>query len=382
MKKIQEKLFFLSLGLYLIFTILNTSFYAIYINSFSKLLMVLCVLILILKEILLKETTRKELLLLFISFILLSLLLLHVNGIAMLPLFFFIYSARNIEFKKIAKFTTILSFILLIFIIISAELGIITNYQTITEERTRTYLGFRYPLFPQMILFNITLANLYANKENFSLIRSLFWIIINYWMFTYTDSRLSCYLAILLVFAVAFIQKKPNFFDNKKLLSYILIFSFPICAILSIGVTSSYDISSSTMYNLDEFLGGRLHLGYNSLSEYEINLFGHDTKYIGAGLNIDGQRTVGIYNYVDCLYINMLEKYGLIFNILFLSLLSYVLYKIWQKKDYILFIILIGFAFHGIIDDLEIYLYYNIFWLAIAQPFITKDNNEKIETKS
>ncbi|MBR3362391.1 MAG: hypothetical protein IKG40_00530 [Bacilli bacterium] len=339
-------------------------------------------LILILKEILLKETTRKELLLLFISFILLSLLLLHVNGIAMLPLFFFIYSARNIEFKKIAKFTTILSFILLIFIIISAELGIITNYQTITEERTRTYLGFRYPLFPQMILFNITLANLYANKENFSLIRSLFWIIINYWMFTYTDSRLSCYLAILLVFAVAFIQKKPNFFDNKKLLSYILIFSFPICAILSIGVTSSYDISSSTMYNLDEFLGGRLHLGYNSLSEYEINLFGHDTKYIGAGLNIDGQRTVGIYNYVDCLYINMLEKYGLIFNILFLSLLSYVLYKIWQKKDYILFIILIGFAFHGIIDDLEIYLYYNIFWLAIAQPFITKDNNEKIETKS
>ena len=55
MKKIQEKLFFLSLGLYLIFTILNTSFYAIYINSFSKLLMVLCVLILILKEILLKE---------------------------------------------------------------------------------------------------------------------------------------------------------------------------------------------------------------------------------------------------------------------------------------------------------------------------------------
>ena len=31
-----------------------------------------------------------------------------------------------------------------------------------------------------------------------------------------------------------------------------------------------------------------------------------------------------------------------------------------------------GLALHGIIDDLEIYLYYNVFWLALSNSFYKK----------
>lgn len=382
MTKISEKLFFLSYGIYLLFCILNASFYTIYIYSYQKIIMMLCAIITIFGELMKKNLKKKELILLIFCAILFCILLNHLNGLAMFPLLFYLYSARNIDFKKIAKFTVIESSILLIFVIISAMIGIITNYQIVQVlfgvTRTRTYLGFRYPLYPQMILFNITLCYLYVHKDKISLIKCIIVALLNYWMYTYTDARLSCYMAILLAVTLYFFQRKPRLWENRKIISYILIFSFPICSLFSICMTMNYDPSNPTMSKLNEFLGGRLNLGKASLSEYEINLFGQDTEYIGAGLNRDGERTVGTYNYVDCLYINMLEKYGIIFNVIFLGLLSFLLYKLWKDKNYVLFVIMVGLAIHGIIDDLEIYLYYNAFWLAIS-PYFVNNKEKEIE---
>lgn len=383
MNKMLEKLFFVSYGIYLAFCILNASFYASYINSYQKVIMILCVIIIIFRELMKKKIMKKDIKLLFMCAILFFILFLHINGLAMFPLFFYIYSARDIDLKKITKFTAIESSILLIFIIISALMGIITNYQIVQVlfgvTRTRAYLGFRYPLFPQMILFNISLCYLYWHKDKISVIRCIILIVLNYWMFTYTNARLSCYMAIMAIVAIYFLQKFPNFLEKKKCISCILIVLFPLCFFVSIYTTLNYDYYNPVMNELNQFLGGRLDLGKNSLSEYKINLFGQDTNYIGAGLEISGERTVGTYNYVDCLYINMLEKYGIIFNIMFFALVTVVMYKIWKDKNYVLLIIMSVLAIHGIIDDLEINLYYNVFWLAIGSYCGKVNKNEKIE---
>lgn len=375
--KLSEKIFFVAYGMYLLFCLLNASFYASYISSFMKEIMIFSVVIEVFRECFFVRLSRRELMFLIICIVLSFILALNLNGIVMLPLFVFIYGARTIEFKKIAKFTVIMSSIVLIFVIISAKLGIIIDYITVSSLRKRDYLGFRYPLFPQMILFNITLADLYANNEKLTLKRCLVHIVINYLMFKYTDSRLSFYLSVLMVIAIYIISKKPNILGKRKVICFILVFSFPILCLISVYVTYNYDYSSHIFRNIDEFLGGRLHLGKASLSEYEINLFGNDTKYIGAGLNMNGKKTKGKYNYVDCMYINLLEKYGIIFNAIFLGLLTYLSYKAWSDKDYILIIILSGLALHGVIDDLEIYLYFNVFWLSISKYF----NKELINNK-
>lgn len=369
MKNISEKLFFLAYGIYLIFYIFNVSFYARYIDKYTRIVIILCVVIELCRELFCTKLSKKELFFLIVCFLLSGLLLLHLNGISMLPLFFFIYGARNIDFRKIAKFTVIVSSTLLVFIIMSAELGLITNYKRTSFGRTRIYLGFRYPLFPQMILFNINLANLYVHKGKISFLRCIFWSLMNYWMFCYTDARLSCYLAILLTFIIFIIDKKPKILEKRKILCFILIFSFPISCIFSVYTTYQYSFSNQFMVSLDKALGRRLQLGKNSLYEYEINLFGNDTKFVGAGLGINGERGKKEYNYVDCMYINLLEKYGIIFNVIFLILLTLLLYETYKSKNYTLFIILVGLALHGIIDDLEIYLYYNVFWLSVSTFF-------------
>jgi len=354
----------------------------------EKTVMIVCVLILIIYEMLKSAKFSlkiKELVFLLIIFLLLLILFMHLNGYSMFPLLFFIYSSRNIEFKKITKFTAKISLISLFFIIISAFMGIIENYEITTVEfnviRKRTYLGFRYPLFAQMIMFNITLCEIYTNSENISFSRCILLMLLNYVIFYFTNARLSFYnAAIIIIFSYLF-SKKPMILVKRKVICSILIFSFPICAIISLFFTYNYDSTNITMAKLNEFLGGRLQFGKKSFSEYEINLFGHDTNFVGAGLNINGERNVGKYNFVDCLYINMLEKYGIVFNLLFFSLITYVMYKSLKERDYYLFIILVSLAFHGMIDNLEMYLYYNAFWLVIGKYIssIPNKNRELVE---
>lgn len=380
MKKIPEKLFFCSYGFYLLVNILNASFYSKFIGPYLKIAMIICVLILIYAEILNGKIKKREMILLLSCMILFGILFFHLNGIAMFPLLFYIYSARNIEFRKITKFTMIESSILLLFVIVSAKLGIITNYKVVQVlfgvTRTRTYLGFRYALFPQMILFNITLCYMYSYKDELVFFKCLILILLNYLMFKFTDSRLSCYMSIFLIIILYLVSKGYLNLKNKKFLCYILILAFPLCSILSIAITISYNPSNKTMVELNEVLGGRLRLGKNSLNEYSVKLFGNDTKYIGAGLDANGKRLVGVYNYVDCMYINILEKYGIVFNVILFAYLTFIMYSIWKNEDYVLFIVLVGIAFHGIIDDLAIYLYYNVFWLIIGSYYYSLKKNK------
>ena len=78
----------------------------------------------------------------------------------------FIYALRDVPFKKVAQTSLVVSMFLLLFVIISAKLGIITNYIEVSGSRVRTYLGFRYALFPSILLMNIVAIVFYLKQIN------------------------------------------------------------------------------------------------------------------------------------------------------------------------------------------------------------------------
>lgn len=87
------------------------------------------------------------------------------------------------------------------------------------------------------------------------------------------------------------------------------------------------------------------------------------------GWGIDGKKSSGTYLYVDNMYIQILHKYDLLFLALFILLITVVLVILYIRKEYLVFLILVLFAFHFTIDDLMMSLYYNIFLVFIALPF-------------
>ena len=151
---LKNMLFYIPYVAYLLYSLLNTSFYAKYINSYGKILFAFCVLLLILKEFLGARFTSRDGLLALVLIVITGYFYMYF-GLTQTLLPIFIYSARNMEVNKILRISYIISLVMLVFIILSSYLGIIQNYIYYSALRERQYLGFRYALYPSSILCNI-----------------------------------------------------------------------------------------------------------------------------------------------------------------------------------------------------------------------------------
>ena len=101
-------------------------------------------------------------------------------------------------------------------------------------------------------------------------------------------------------------------------------------------------------------------------------MLGQKIDWIGNGLSMQGERSIGTYLYVDNLYIQTLQHFGLIVSVIILSLLTITLVKLLKKGQMVLGIILVILSFHALIDDLILNLYYNIFWVLIGMLIYKK----------
>ncbi|MDE5770081.1 MAG: hypothetical protein K2I06_00415, partial [Ruminococcus sp.] len=233
----SEIFFFLSYAIFLTTCVLRQSFYIRYIPELIfKVIIIFSVFLLVIYEALNYGLKLKELFALcFCGCI--SLLLYH-NNYSLLPLFLFIFCGRNIPLQKIAKITVSIGFVLIVFIILSAYAGVIPNYTSIGdlngEVRVRHYMGFTYALFLPGFLFNLICLDLYEYKDQISLARCFFWMLVSYLAYYQTQSRLSFCLSIAVIIMFYFLNKFPDILKKRKIITFAMASSFIICCILSL----------------------------------------------------------------------------------------------------------------------------------------------------
>ena len=378
---LKNMLFYIPYVAYLLYSLLNTSFYAKYINSYGKILFAFCVLLLILKEFLGARFTSRDGVLALVLIVITGYFYMYF-GLTQTLLPIFIYSARNMEVNKILRISYVISVFMLVFIILSSYLGIIQNYIYYSALRERQYLGFRYALYPSSILCNIIFLKVYLEKENISWLSLICLLVANYVLFQYTDSRLTFILGVALIVFSTIMKKSQKF--REILLNRTFIWSFLVLALLSIYATINYDYLSDWQSDLNEALGGRLSLGNSTLKFYGYGLFGKTLSLSGNGLDENGMLNTSTYDYVDNLYVLLLLRAGIIFLFIFLVAMTIIMKKIYIQKDSYLYIIFILLAFHGIIDDLIMLPQYNSFWFVVAALFMGRrisktKNNENTE---
>lgn len=363
---LKNLLFYFSYSIYLGYNLLDTSFYSKNINVFGNLLIIIVLAMLIFKEVIDFKVNSRDLTLFIILAIIGGLFFNYMGyNYAMLP--FFVYSARNVNTTTIVKISYRISLVLLIFIIVSSYLGWITNYITYDGGREREYVGFRYSLFGPAILCNIIFLKVYLEKDNIKWRTLIFLIIGNYVLYEFTDSRLTFGLGMLLLILTILIKFFSKF--KRVLMNKILIGSYVVSGLLSLYFTIGYNHLSEWHSNINEFLGGRLSLGYSTLKYYGYGLLGKKITLVGNGLDVDGYITTETYDYVDNLYIQLLLKLGLLFLVIFILGMTIVMWRVYRLNDVYLYIIFSLLALHGIIDDLMILPQYNSFWFVIAALF-------------
>ena len=390
-RSLPEILALTALGIFLIISILDATFYVQHLPRIAyKVLTALSLALLGIKELYKKEYDFRTILGLIIT----VLVYLIIGKISTLSSniaigIIFIYALRDIPFKSVAKTSLLVSVLMLLFVIVSANMGVITNYLEISGTRVRSYLGFRYALLPSILLMNIVAIALYINKNN---IRYWQWLLLSlsvYWVYGQTDSRLTFYNScILLVFNIL-IKWFPNMLSKLGNVLKVFKLTFIVNAIISFWITINYlgsnnSFVNSFLFKLNQMLGGRLYLANKSLELFGFGLFGKPVEWNGNGLTVEGVRNYQTYLYVDNLYIQVLQKFGLLVLVLMVTLLTLTLSKAIKKNQWIIAFILIVMSFQSMIDDLNLYLHYNIFWILIGSLIysdyqFSESSNEELE---
>ena len=373
-KSLPELLALVALGIFLTVSILNVTFYARYMpGTVYKLAIAFSIFLLFVKEMFKRKYDYRALIGLFATILIYFIVgKMTVLGSEVPVSVLFIYALRDVPFKKVAQTSLVVSTCLLFFIIVSAKVGIITNYIEVSGSRVRSYLGFRYALFPSMLLMDIVAIVFYLKQNKIQYWKWLLLSLSVYWVYDQTDSRLTFFSSCILLACSLLIKWFPELLSKLGYVFKAFKLTFIVNAIISFWVSftylnSGYSFINDLLFKVNHMLGGRLYLANKSLNLYGFGLLGRPVEWYGNGLTVEGVRNYQTYYlYVDNLYVQVLQRFGLLILGLMLSVLTLTLSKVIKKRQWVLAFILIMMSFHSMIDDLNFYLHYNIFWVLVG----------------
>ena len=373
-KSLPELMALVALGIFLTVSILNVTFYARYMpGTVYKLAIAFSIFLLFVKEMFKRKYDYRALIGLFATILIYFIVgKMTALGSEVPVSILFIYALRDVPFKKVAQTSLVVSTCLLFFIIVSAKVGIITNYIEVSESRVRSYLGFRYALFPSMLLMDIVAIVFYLKQNKIQYWKWLLLSLSVYWVYDQTDSRLTFFSSCILLACSLLIKWFPELLSKLGYVFKAFKLTFIVNAIISFWVSftylnSGYSFINDLLFKVNHMLGGRLYLANKSLNLYGFGLLGRPVEWYGNGLTVEGIRNYQTYYlYVDNLYVQVLQRFGLLILGLMLSVLTLTLSKVIKKRQWVLAFILIMMSFHSMIDDLNFYLHYNIFWVLVG----------------
>lgn len=261
---VYQIFYYSALTIFLSYSVLNSSMYSAYLSSGRPEAYTVCCLLLMGAGISKITKLKWDANLVFTVLILVVLEVLQVLvrfDLAFTTMWLLVLMSVGTSFEKTAKISLSVLSVVLLFIILSSEIGIIKNISWQNGNRVRQMLGFGTALRPSKVMLNITWLVLYLNRRKVSLLSACILTLLNYVIYELTVSRLNFYIALLSIIIV-------YFFQNRKVLKHITAIApiWPcVCALLSLFATLKYDYTNQMQFNLNSFLESRLSLGQSNI---------------------------------------------------------------------------------------------------------------------
>ena len=349
--------------------LLSTMFTIYWPKYFYRTLTVIGVVLVLMHLMLAKDIKKKEILaMLVVTFV--FMMSHYVSRYDFLvDLLILILGAYRVNFRNILKTYIAVWSVLLVVTIIGTMTGLAENlvyYQQVENGmRVRMALGICYPT--DLAAYVVFLMFAYAtirNKEITSL-EIFIMIAMAFIVFYITDARTDFVVMLLLdimLFICKSFEKYVNRIFQKKQIKYIIYFiPIFICA-LSWMFTLLYNEQNEFMVKLDNsFLSTRLSLGKQVIDNYSTSVFGkyiYEKGFGGSTESFDG------YTFLDCSYISIGMKYGIVFLILVLFVIIYLLKKFYYENELMLIVLLL-LLIQSMMEHHLIQYWYNPFLVLI-----------------
>ena len=217
---------------------------------------------------------------------------------------------RKMDFDKLIDIALKTYFICFLIVVCLAILKVIPNWEFSRGNMPRYALGFIYSTDAIGIYLAIILMFLYVKKDKASKIELLVLELINVFMYSYTNGRLS----FILISAILFLQflSKFKFVKNifysklaQKCLELICR-TLPIILFLGLHILVIMYANNSFIANkVNKIISDRIKLTYQAYRKNDVQLFGTDIKWQGWGAYGYKEMEEGeefVYNFVDSSY--------------------------------------------------------------------------------
>ena len=376
--KKKEVIFFFAYSGYLVFSLLSTTLFFINIVSIYNYLVAMFLFLLAVNEVACEKQSKRSICFAVIIAIL-CISIFHsaekreiINFVTTLV---FVYCARGMNYKSIAKTTIVIDMMVLFTVIVSSQVGIVENYVFDISIRSRECLGFQYTLYPATILGNVLLLELFLHKNNLPWKKIIPYAILVYWMYQKTNARLTTAISFCCILIGITTKITHGKIVRTRLIQVLNCLSYPVCATISIYFAYTYKASGWEL-RLNTLLGQRLRLMREAVSNYGVSLFGQEIQWIGSGLDYHGQLSTLEYNYVDNIYIKLLVQFGILFFVFYIIGFTVLQIVLCKRNMHCLALIISILAAHGLIDDLTLWLYFNTFWLALGQIMVRSSKSQ------
>ena len=270
---------------------------------------------------------------------------------------------RKTNFDKLINIALKIYIICFLVVVCLALLNIIPDWEFSRGNMPRYALGFIYATDAIGVYLAIILMFLYIKKDNATKIELLVLELINVFMYSYTNGRLS----FILISAILFLQflSKFEFAKNifyssiaQKCLKWIC-HTLPIILFLGLHILIIMYANNNFIANkVNKILSDRIKLTYQAYRNNDVKLFGSDIKWQGWGAYGYKEMEEGeefVYNFVDSSYARLVLDCGVIFTCIVIYAYREVLIRNYENKNYwlvfaILFILVWSFIEQYIIN--------------------------------
>lgn len=382
---ISEKIYLFTLFVWILFASLVTTTYFIRIDGFLSLyrmLLYFTIVMIMIKELInLSDTINyfrfhlKELVVFILFVLIMFIVSKNRDGLLDINVLLLVFSARDIDFKKLLGTFSLATFLVLCLTIIASKKGIISNMFMNADAGYRFSLGFNYVSFASQRLFFALCSYLMFRGKRISYLELVALLLATIYMYQQTSTTSPFYLSILILIYVLFSIKifKKDFIIDNLLIKKTANYSF-ILALVIILYFCFYS-SGNLFHSVDQFTHNRLRLSVSGFQNFGVSWLGQPISF--TTFDIFGNFTSN-YNFIDSSFVQLLVIDGLIVSAFMMFVLTKMMgYFISIKKDIVLACIGI-MIIHGMFDPQMLVLRYSPLILFISRLFILNED-AKIE---
>lgn len=350
----------------------------------SSLMTIVCVpmaaLFLGLKILLYDHYPVKQFLLLALALLCVCLVFLSSGSITLLFWMLLVAACRGIKFEKIVKVYLAVNIAIVFLAFCASALDVIENLQYETEKRgTRNSFGIIYPTDFGAHIFFLFLAFFYLKGEKLRWYHYMITVLTAGLVYHFCNARLDsgCTLLLAVLFALG------NGITHTRLSSMRVkmkweqfwqktgIWVMAALAVFSVLMTVLYQKESPAWQELDKIISSRLRLGNNGIEEYGWTLFGQAIDMVGNG----GSTVLpSDYSFIDCSYMYMLLRHGIVFLVLMVAIFTICCYK--NRHDLYFLYAMALVSVNCVIAHHIIQVEYNPFALALLAQCVREPEPE------